>query len=297
MTATEKNRSASNQASDPSDRQRVGEGPGAGYVGVIGIVIISCVLFAITFLAAYTLIQLWPEPPEPGDTGSQSTSRWLSWQGDISNETRLFVIVVSAGGLGGLAHAVRSLYWYVGNRNLRSSWILMYLCLPATGAGIALLTYLLLRGGFTTSIGDSTNINPYGVAAISALAGLFAREAIEKLKVVFTTLLAPAEKGKDSLYAATIDSLVPKEGSVGDRIAIHGVGLSSVTHATFAPGITIATKAKSDSLIEVSLPDGAETGPVTLTSPSGIATSAQQLVVRPAVAPEHKAQILMESSK
>jgi IPT/TIG domain len=244
-------------------------------------VIISCVLFVVTFLAAYTLIQLWPEPLGTTDSGSQSIDTWLWWQGNLSNETRLFVIVLSAGGLGGLAHAVRSLYWYVGNRNFRSSWILMYLCLPATGAGIALLTYLLLRGGFTTSIGDSTNVNPYGVAAISALSGLFAREAVEKLKTVFTTLLSPAEKGKDSLYAATIDSFIPEAGSVGDRITVHGIGLSSVTQVTFAPGITIAAKAKSDNVIEVIVPEGAETGPVTLTGPSGIVTTADQFVVRP----------------
>jgi hypothetical protein len=155
----------------------------------------------------------------------------------------------------------------------------MYLCLPATGAGIALLTYLLLRGGLTTSMGSSTNINPYGVAAIGALAGLFAREAIEKLKAVFTTLLSPAEKGKDSLYTATIDSLVPEEGSVGDRITIHGVGLASVTHATFAPGITTVAMAKSDSVVEVFVPEGSKTGSVTLTGPSGIMTASKQFVV------------------
>jgi hypothetical protein len=266
----------------------VGEGPGSGYVGVIGIVIVSCVLFAMFFLAIYTLIQLWPKGSETGDPGSQSTSSWLWWQGNFGNETRLFAIVLSAGTLGGLGHALRSLYWYVGNRNLRGSWILMYLCLPATGAAIALLTYLLLRGGFTTSIGDSSNINPYGVAAISALAGLFAREAIEKLKTVFATILSPAEKGKDSLYAATIDSLVPGEGSVGDRITIHGVGLSSVTHVTFSPGVTISVKPRSDSVLELTIPEGADTGPVTLTGPSGIATSAEQFVVRPSAAPEAK---------
>jgi hypothetical protein len=296
MTVTENNQLASKRASDPADRQRVGEGPGAGYVGVIGIVIVSCVLFAITFLAAYTLIKLWPTG-ETGSTGSQSTTSWLWWQGNLGNETRLFVIVVSAGGLGGLAHAVRSLYWYVGNRNFRSSWILMYLCLPATGAGIALLTYLLLRGGFTTSAGDSTTVNPYGVAAISALAGLFAREAIEKLKTVFTTLLSPAEKGKDSLYAATIDSFVPAEGSVGDQITIHGIGLSAVSQVTFAAGITVAAKAKSDSAIEVTIPEGAETGPITLTGPSGIVTTADQFVVKPSAAPEPQAEVTQGISK
>jgi hypothetical protein len=162
----------------------------------------------------------------------------------------------------------------------------MYLCLPAAGTGIALLTYLLLRGGFTTSVGDSTTVNPYGVAAISALAGLFSREAIAQLKTVFTTLLSPAEKGKDSLSAATIDSLVSAEGSVGDRITIHGIGLSSVTHVTFTPGITPIVKPESDSVIEVTVPDAAETGAVTLSGPSGIVTTGQQFVVRPAEAPE-----------
>src|SRR6202035_4995943 len=34
--------------------------------------------------------------------------------------------IIMLGALGGVLHALRSLYWYVGNRNLKRSWLLMY---------------------------------------------------------------------------------------------------------------------------------------------------------------------------
>jgi hypothetical protein len=96
MTLTENNRSDTKRPSASSDGHGVGEGPGAGYVGVIGIAIISCVLFVITFFTAYTMIALWPNGSETGDEGNRSDSGWLWWQVNASNETRLFVIVVCA---------------------------------------------------------------------------------------------------------------------------------------------------------------------------------------------------------
>ena len=69
-----------------------------------------------------------------------------------------------------MVHTLRSLYWYVGNRNLRYSWLLMYITLPITGAALALIAYVVLRGGLTTTFASSQDTSPFGMAA---LVGLF----------------------------------------------------------------------------------------------------------------------------
>lgn len=261
------------------DRNKQDAAPGHRYIGPFGIVCLASMLFAASAIAVYTLVQLWPSASSDSSTSPQAPSNWLWWSGSLANETKLFIIVLAAGASGGLAHAVRSLYWYVGNRRLRSSWSLMYLSLPATGAGIALLTYLLLRGGLTTSFSDSEDVNPYGVAAISALAGLFAREAIEKMKAVFTTLLAPAEKGKDPIEGPRITGLFPLAASVGQRVKVKGHGLMAITQVKFAGGTVSEVAPSSDTMVEVPVPHGALSGPLQVTGSFGSVSSADDLTV------------------
>ena len=254
------------------------EGPGGGYVAAPAIVMIAAVLFALAGIAAYTLVAFWPVSVPAGS--SDTASNWFRWHGVMADETQLFIIVLAAGALGGLAHSVRSFYWYVGNRNLHSSWTLMYLALPLTGSGMALLTYLVLRGGLTTSFSTTDNVNPYGIAAISALAGLFSREAVEKLKAVFEVLLSPAEKGKDSLTGTTtIDKITPPEGAVGDLIKVSGTGLSLITQVRFGGGVSVAVLSSSESEVTTEVPAEAVTGPLKLIGPAGAWTSRDPFTV------------------
>lgn len=259
------------------------EGPGRGFVPPAGIVVVTAFLFLLAFLAAYTLIQFWPSAVAQGQPDLPST--WFWWHGVMPDETQLFLVVLAAGGLGGLAHSVRSLYWYVGNRKLHASWTLMYVTLPLTGSGMALLIYLVLRGGLTTSFSTTDNVNPYGIAAISALAGLFSREAVEKLKAVFEVLLAPAEKGKDSLSSATVDRISPLEGRVGDPITITGTGLAMITQVRFGSGAVAGVGSASDLEITLVVPSDAKSGRISLTGPAGTLVSRDTFTVLPTIAP------------
>lgn len=109
----------------------------------------------------------------------------------------LLRIVLLAGALGGLLHGIRSFVWYVGNRELRWSWVPTYLTLPIVGALLATVMYLLVRAGFVGFVGP-TSPSPYGFAAASALVGLFSQPAILKLKEVAETLFKRPEEGADS---------------------------------------------------------------------------------------------------
>ena len=163
-----------------------------------GIVLLALVIVGLLVFAVYCLIAVWPvSQVATGATVSHVAGIRLS----LDQEQRLFVVVAVTGALGGLIHSARSLYAYVGNRTLLRSWLLFYLSLPFIGGGLAVLFYLILRGGLVT--GTAAQVNFFGFAAISALVGLFTPEAALKLQQIFTTLLAPTPPGRDSLPPGT----------------------------------------------------------------------------------------------
>jgi len=173
-------------------------GIGRSPVKATGIVLLAFVVVAQLVFAVYCLIAVWPV--KPGVTGP-TISHVVGIQLSLDQEQRLFVVVAVTGALGGLIHSARSLYAYVGNRILVRSWLLFYLSLPFIGAGLAVLFYLILRGGLVT--GTAAQVNFFGFAAISALVGLFTPEAALKLQQIFTTLLAPTPTERDHLPPGT----------------------------------------------------------------------------------------------
>src|SRR5258708_21897674 len=186
-------------------------GVGRNYVGPIAITAIAVVVTAAMILAIYVLVIVWPTTTST----AAEPSRVLGINLLLDEEQRLFVVVAVTGFLGGLLHSARSLYEYTGNRVLRRSWLLMYLSLPFVGGSLAVVFYVILRGGLIT--GTAAQVNFFGFAAIAALVGLFSPEAAEKLKQIFSTLLAPAEPGRDRLTssAAIAESVEPASGPVG----------------------------------------------------------------------------------
>ena len=102
---------------EPADS--VAPGPGAAPVGVIGIILIKLYLVVATLLCLYALIALWPAI-SPAKTAAAEPSQvtLFLWTFTIYDEVRLLLLVILAGALGSLVQALRSIYWYVGNREL-----------------------------------------------------------------------------------------------------------------------------------------------------------------------------------
>jgi hypothetical protein len=120
-----------------------------------------------------------------------------------TNEADVLSMVILLGTLGGMIHLVGSLVMYVGNRQLKRSWVLYYLSMPVTGAALAPIIYMLLRIGIlspTNSGGAGSsisNLNLIAIYAFAALTGLFSKEASDKLAEIFKNLFRSEPKTKD----------------------------------------------------------------------------------------------------
>lgn len=164
---------------------------------------------------------------------------WGSWKPWLWSETRLLLIVLLAGAFGSLVHAIRSFYWYVGNRDLRWSWALTYALLPFSGGILAMLFYFVVRGGFFSSQSTIDATSPFAFAAFSGLVGMFSTQAVEKLKQIAGTVFAPAPQGKDHVgpvNAPKIDSVSPASGPAAGSTPISLNGSNFLPRATVSIG-------------------------------------------------------------
>ncbi len=208
---------------EPPLGQRAPCDTGADCVSGPGILLLVVSFLALALALIYSLVALWPDvtpAPNGGTPTVQANSTLFGQTVALGDDARFFVIVALAGGLGAMLHAVRSLSWYVGNRHLTKSWIPFYYLLPVVGAAAATLFYLVLRGGLFSSTMDTSATNAYGVAAIGALIGLFTEQTMEKLNEVFSTLMASAPQGRDSLPPGR--SASPPKVETGEAPAVTG---------------------------------------------------------------------------
>lgn len=192
-----------------------------------------------------------------------------------SLEVRLILMVLLAGAIGSYIHASSSFVDYLGNRTLISSWVWWYLLRPFIGMMLALLFYFVFRGGFitagaTSDAGAAANfINPFGVAALAGLVGMFSKVATDKLNEVFTTLFRPSEGDSnrgDKLGgnpAPSVVSFDPKSGPTtgGKPVVITGTNFLASPIVTF-DGLPANVVTATDKSITVTTPAHPAPGPV-----------------------------------
>jgi hypothetical protein len=141
---------------------------------------------------------------------------------DLSREIDLLWLVLLAGAFGSCLHMAQSFSDFSGNRTLKSSWVWWYSLLPFVGAGLSVIIYAALRGGIIT-VGSiptvkASDLNPFGLVAAGALAGMFSKAATTKLGEVFDTLFqsSKGQQMKDPLRPDSQgSSQPPKPGTAG----------------------------------------------------------------------------------
>src|SRR3970282_1966737 len=104
--------------------------------------------------------------------------------------------------------------------------------------------------------------------------------------VLATTALAVSAIGAGAAQAAppTITSFNPTSGPVGTSVEINGSGFTDSSHVTAVTfKRTAATfTVNSNTRITATVPAGATTGPISVTTPAGTAISSTNFTVTPA---------------
>jgi hypothetical protein len=209
-------------------------------------------------------------------------------------DERLLLLVIVAGILGAFVHGATSLADYIGNNNFNKSWSWFYLLRPAIGMALALVFYFVIRGGFLSTSGGAKDINPYGIAALAGLVGMFSKQATDKLSEVFGTLFraAPGEgdqKRQDPLGATTsttsiqLDPSSVSAGGTAFKLTVTGAGFvdgSTITIADLPQATTFESSTKLSAQVEPETIATATTLKVTVVNPDGTTLGPVDLTVQ-----------------
>jgi hypothetical protein len=233
------------------------DGIPAGWVWVS---ILGVYLVVLATVTIYLAVKLWPDCVNGVcDEIVFGFEPWALKTTDIDQDERLFWTAVIFGAIGSYIHVAASFSDYVGNRRLMVSWIWWFVLRTPIGIALAVVFYAAIRAGFLTgNAGDaSTNVvNPFGIAAMSAMAGMFSKQAADKLNEVFTTLFKTSgdqERGdKLTPVAPKIESITPPQLRSADAthdLAIKGAGFNTLAKVKandkeFAPSAVTATDIK-----------------------------------------------------
>ncbi len=149
-------------------------------------------------------------------------------------DERLLLLVIIVGMLGAFVHGATSLADYLGNNAFNRTWTWFYLLRPAIGMSLALVFYFAIRGGFLSTTGGAKDINPYGIAALAGMVGMFSKQATDKLSEIFSTLFRSGGDAQraDSLNggAASAFQLDPPSTVAGGEaftLNVNGTGFVS----------------------------------------------------------------------
>ena len=251
------------------------------------IALLGCLYVLVGLILFYLLFKAWPPDPWPtemidGVAKNRATDlitffprfEKLTFDVHTSLDERLIFLVIIAGAIGSYIHSATSFADYVGNRKFASSWIWWYALRPFVGVALALIFYFVVRAGFLT--GGANDVSPYGVASMAALAGMFSKQATDKLEEVFTTLFRPAPgkgdaKRGDKLTAPTISGLLPKEGSAagGTVVTITGTGFVDKPAVKFGDQSGAVTFENATTIKVITPPHEAGEVEVVITNPDG----------------------------
>ncbi|MCI0345634.1 MAG: hypothetical protein L0221_09365 [Chloroflexi bacterium] len=164
-------------------------GVGVSEVGRFWVISMAVIFVVVSVGLLSAAFALWP--PDGGI--AKAVESWIP-----TREQNLLLLMAVLGSTGAMAYVLRSFSTYVGERKLVWSWVPAYFLVIFLGAILATITYIVLRAGL---IGPNSSVegNTWGFAAVAALVGLFNAQTASKLKLIFESVFAKAQSGKDSL--------------------------------------------------------------------------------------------------
>ena len=164
-----------------------GASVGGGYLdrplGMMGVLLLEAYFVGLGVASAYVLCSIWPRP-------HGATEIWLLGHRvalSADPDARLLAIAALSALLGSFVHSATSFATYLGNHKLVRAWVGWYVLRPVIGMALGIVFYFVLRAGLVATE-SAEAVNEFGVAALSALAGMFSKQAADKLEEVFDGL-------------------------------------------------------------------------------------------------------------
>jgi predicted amino acid-binding ACT domain protein len=171
----------------------------------------------------YVLAGIWPAAAANA-SGNQTLTQWpmnetvsvFMRSYTLSGEVTVLLIVMLMGALGSLVYSTHTLVTKVANKKFESQWTLWYLGHPLLGSSLAVIFYVLVRGGLVNLSVSTGGLNLYGVATVAGIVGFCSLEGTKKLKDMFDTLFGgtPSSSQQYSLtmLASGPGSVTPQSG-------------------------------------------------------------------------------------
>jgi hypothetical protein len=111
--------------------------------------------------------------------------------GGAPGEMRNLLVTIFAAGVGSMITTILGYLKHASQqRDFKLSFVPWYFARPLIGVLLGVVFYFVLKGGLLVTVGQASasDINVYGLGALAALVGLFSKNAVEKLRDVFSTL-------------------------------------------------------------------------------------------------------------
>ena len=172
-------------------------------------------LTAEAWLMVYSMIKLWPTPGTQQSAAAQpagdelsapsesevqeelisarSKASLLFWNFEISDEGRLFILVLFAGAFGGAVITVRDLATGMRDLKLPPRSIPWFIMRPLVASGLGLGFYLVIRGGFFSPQADVEQTSPFSFVGLATLVGFFSDQAVKKLAEIADAAFSPRD--------------------------------------------------------------------------------------------------------
>ena len=206
-------------------------------------------LFLMALLLIFMVYYLWP-------ISSDVNSDVMSWGKTVEifgepvrfhPEAHLILMVIAAAALGSYVHTATSFVSYVGNRKFLVSWTWWYMLRPMIGISLALVFYFVVRGGLLSAGAGADAVNPFGIAAVAGLVGMFSKQATDKLEELFDTLFHTSGERGDTKRGDKLDMNRPVKDFMIPKSQISAVTANEANDkdvtldqliASLKPGVT-----------------------------------------------------------
>ena len=203
-----------------TDAPREQAKPLEGRVPWWGEMLLGIFLLLLGFALITLLVALWPAVQAAASDATSKPIHWFSWEYKPTPDAALLILVILVSALGSYVHAAISFTDYVGAGKLERCWIWWYVLRLFVGTSLAAIFYFAIRGGFFAGSTNSEDINPYGIAAVAGLVGLFSKQATDKLNEIFDTAFRTSDRYGDSM----------RTGKLTDDSSAAGTGTGTTTN-------------------------------------------------------------------